>query len=72
MYFDNNLDKEAKRYYYEEHTCPTNYLRAEMVIEADTMDDDPHGIFEFVDVFPDNDYDEKSLFDEVRKRIINK
>lgn len=31
------------RYYYEEHTCPTNVLNAEIFVHCG--DTDPHGIF---------------------------
>lgn len=34
-------------YYYEEHTCPTNFCGVEKVFF--NGDDDPHGVFEFVD-----------------------
>ena len=42
------LDKlqEHLEYYYEEHTCPTNFIRVPMIaVDGDT---DPHGIFRFV------------------------
>lgn len=46
---------ERKRHYYEEHTCPINYLRsAVMVVLGDAArfgDDDPHGLFRFVTTF---------------------
>ncbi len=37
------------RYYFNEHTCPTNYMRdvAEIICEGDS---DPHGVFEFVSI----------------------
>jgi len=45
-----------KRYYYEQHTCPTNWFRdvAEIVeISADGFEDrDPHGFARFVDIEP--------------------
>lgn len=35
-----------KRYFYEEHSCPTNFIEAEMIaVDGDT---DPHGLFKFV------------------------
>jgi len=38
---------EHRRYFYEEHTCPTNFVRVkQFLIDGD---DDPHGIFEFHD-----------------------
>lgn len=41
---------EQKRYYYEEHTCPTNWLSEveEIKIGEDT---DPHGLAQFVAVY---------------------
>ena len=38
--------EESKRFYYEEHSCPTNWLRPIMVYHE--QDDDPHGLIEFV------------------------
>lgn len=40
---------EHQRYYYDEHTCPTNWFREveEIVFQKDK---DPHGVFEFVSV----------------------
>ncbi len=52
MYFDGELDVENKRYFYEEHTCPTNYLGVEMVVDLNDGHTDPHGIFEFAGVIP--------------------
>ena len=42
------LCSDNKSYFYDEHTCPTNWIRnvERIVIEADT---DPHGLFEFVE-----------------------
>lgn len=39
-----------ERYYYEEHSCPTNYVRCEAIISE--SDSDPHGIFSFVRSIP--------------------
>lgn len=52
MYFNGDFDPENKRYFYEEHTCPTNYLGVEMVVDLNDGDTDPHGIFEFVGAIP--------------------
>jgi hypothetical protein len=43
---DKNI--EAERYYYEQHTCPTNYLTQAEVVILDKEDADPHGIFEYI------------------------
>lgn len=42
---------EHQRYYYNEHTCPTNWFRnvEEIIFQKDK---DPHGVFEFVSVEP--------------------
>ena len=40
-------DKEHDQYFYNEHTCPTNYMGdVEAVIYE--KDADPHGVFEWV------------------------
>lgn len=36
---------DHKRFFYEEHTCPTNYIGVEMI--AFDGDTDPHGLFKF-------------------------
>lgn len=40
---------DNQRYFYNEHTCPTNWLRDIEQIEFEG-DRDPHGVFEFVSV----------------------
>lgn len=40
---------EHQRYFYDEHTCPTNWMRHVEEISVGN-DFDPHGIFEFVSV----------------------
>jgi hypothetical protein len=39
------------KYYYEEHTCPTNVTH-DIIKYVYDNDDDPHGIFEFVACIP--------------------
>jgi ribosomal protein L37AE/L43A len=39
-------EHESNRFLYEEHSCPTNFIRCEAII-ADS-DSDPHGVFEYV------------------------
>jgi hypothetical protein len=41
--------QEHERYYYNEHTCPTNFVSQieQIIFEGDR---DPHGVFEFVSV----------------------
>jgi transcription elongation factor Elf1 len=44
-------------YFYNEHTCPVNYMRnVKMVIDLKNLDNDPHGIFEYVTTV---NYDER-------------
>lgn len=48
-------------YFYEEHTCPTNFIRIPMI--SQDGDHDPHGIFEFVDaVWMTDEYDESDEY----------
>lgn len=43
-------------YFYNEHTCPTNFMRnVKMIIDLRNMNNDPHGIFEYVGTFPWDD-----------------
>lgn len=39
-------ENDSKQYLYEEHSCPTNWLKPEMVYHDG--DSDPHGLIEFV------------------------
>lgn len=39
--------EEHQRFYYDEHTCPTNWIKQVEEISVG-KDKDPHGIFEFV------------------------
>ncbi len=43
--FDEMTARE--KYFYEQHTCPTNFIRIPLI--AVNGDTDPHGIFEFVE-----------------------
>lgn len=47
MSFNDGHYDDGKEYFYEEHSCPTNWLKhmVTMIIEND---DDPHGLIEFV------------------------
>jgi len=57
-YFDGEHDTEEDKYFYTQHTCPTNYFKdVEMVIDLNDGDTDPHGIFEFVGSIPYVDLD---------------
>lgn len=53
------LDREPdhERYYYEEHTCPTNVLECVSIIHNGDMD--PHGVLSFArSVWMTKEYDE--------------
>ena len=44
---------ENDAYFYDEHTCPTNYMRhVKAVIDLGNADVDPHGIFRYVCTLP--------------------
>ena len=44
-------------YFYNEGTCPINYMRSvKMIIDIKNNDNDPHGIFEYIETV---DYDER-------------
>lgn len=38
------------QYYFDQHTCPTNYFRATQAILIPPLDNDPHGLFKYVAV----------------------
>lgn len=51
MVFDG--DKSNNEYFYNEHTCPVNYMKnVKMVFDLKNDDTDPHGIFEYVKTLP--------------------
>jgi predicted RNA-binding Zn-ribbon protein involved in translation (DUF1610 family) len=56
-------DKEELRfdgdqYFYEEHSCPTNFMKVECFIQGD--DADPHGIWLWVEtIVKPNDYEQR-------------
>ncbi len=62
-----SIDMEHIEYYHEQHSCPTNFVKCEVII--DDGDEDPHGIFKVMDaafVPPDWDFGEQHFFDEWR------
>jgi hypothetical protein len=68
-YVDEAAASASSAYFYNEHTCPTNYLGVEAVIAHG--DDDPHGVFEFVAYVDipdgkDDDEDESMSFEKWR------
>ncbi len=47
-------EESNSKFYYEQHTCPTNYLSSTReVFDLDTGEADPHGIFTFVGEVPE-------------------
>ena len=54
MMFDGELNEDGKRYHYDQHTCPTNYLKDSVALIIGN-DDDPHGLFRFVRAIPMKD-----------------
>lgn len=60
---DINEVRKSCQFIYDSHTCPSNYLGGTVVLEG--YDDDPHGIFRFVDVvFAPEDYDRIDFHNE--------
>jgi len=47
LYEDNEDFIDHQKYFYEEHTCPTNWTSEIVEITFDG-DNDPHGLFEFI------------------------
>lgn len=68
--YNGDIDKE---YFFNEHTCPTNFMsQVEKIIDRD--DYDPHGVFSFVgSALVENDFDfhddsaVKAVVDEITK-----
>jgi len=68
MYFDKNLN--FLKYFYEEHTCPINYLKsAELIIDLHYENTDPHGLFEFVGAIPYVET-ENMEYDEINQLVV--
>jgi hypothetical protein len=44
-------EDDGKRYFYEEHSCPTNWIGDTVMISVDG-DTDPHGLLKFVRSIP--------------------
>ncbi len=61
-----DIDNEKKRFFYEQHSCPTNWIINTILISVDG-DTDPHGFMKFVrsvphPAIPDN----KDIEDEIK------
>lgn len=66
MYFDGKLDKENDRYFYEEHTCPVNFMHnVEAVVDLESNEPDPHGMFEYIGTMPFADVDEEGVLQQL-------
>lgn len=52
-------DANGTRYYYEEHSCPTNWLRKILLVCVEG-DQDPHGLIKYIETAP---YNEKVVDD---------
>ena len=63
--------QEQRRYFYEEHTCPTNFVGGEVVALYEDGDRDPHGVFRFVRAvwMPKRYLDAKAEEDERRTNM---
>lgn len=71
MYFDGDLDLNSSRYIYEQHTCPTNYLKeVEVIVDLKNNNTDPHGIFKFIGAVPYVDMQDMD-FDEIISNVKN-
>lgn len=70
MAFENGPGNDD--YFYNEHTCPTNYLKkVKVVIDLKHGDTDPHGIFVYVATRPyDPRIDDSNLSDDELAKII--
>ena len=52
-------DWENDSFFYDEHTCPTNYLTEVVKVIAEDGDEDPHGIFAYVKTEPWRDLEKE-------------
>lgn len=42
-------DYDNNKYFYNEHTCPTNWINnVDFIIDQNSLSADPHGLFEYV------------------------
>ncbi len=46
--YDAPATQEQLEYYFDQHTCPTNYFRDTVAILIPPDENDPHGLFEYV------------------------
>lgn len=68
--FQENLAGDSS-YYYNEHTCPTNYMRdVKVIINLRTGETDPHGIFKYVKEVPYDPAIEECISDDRLAKIL--
>jgi len=68
MHFEPKINYDTQRYLYDEHTCPTNYMKhVKIVMDLETLDTDPHGIFEYVTTIP---YVDENDIDKLEDRVV--
>ena len=48
-----------EEYFYNEHTCPTNYMTEVVKVISEDGNEDPHGIFAYVKTEPWRDLEEE-------------
>lgn len=59
---DMGLDPLDQSYHFDEHSCPTNYVPVEAIIQRGNSD--PHGVFDYVrSVWMPADYDSSNSED---------
>lgn len=57
---DDREENDHKQFYYEEHSCPTNWFKPTMMYFDG--DDDPHGVIEYVATRDDSDFPEDQAY----------
>lgn len=77
--FPGNFTEKDIEFFYNENTCPINFLFAEtdgIVIDLENRDPDPHGVFKFVESLEDVDLELKGMEDseilEAFRELIDK
>jgi len=72
LYFNNEFDSNHE-YFYNEHTCPVNYLKdIKEIFDLKNKDYDPHGIFQYVTTLPYDSRIDDSNNDEFKTELMKK
>lgn len=58
--FTSHSEPEKDQFYFEEHSCPTNWLRDIVEVYDKNGDSDPHGFMKYVGPWVDSGIKEKS------------